>query len=198
MTLHESARSGDFQASEKTASEVDGTALEASPEQRRNERVLLSILASVQFTSIVDFMVVMPLGPQLKRTLGISAFQFGMIVSCYTISAGLAGLLASSVLDRFGRKQAFLTLYCGFLVGTLLCGLSSHYYSLLLARIVTGVSGEFSAAWPLRSSATSSPKSAGVGPRACSCRRSPWPRSWVYPHVYISAHASAGNSPSSC
>jgi predicted MFS family arabinose efflux permease len=141
MSLHESERSGNLQVAEKAASEVNGAALAASPEQRRRERVLLSILASVQFTSIVDFMVVMPLGPQLRRTLGISPFQFGMIVSCYTISAGLAGLLASSVLDRFGRKQAFLSLYCGFLVGTLLCGLAFNYYGLLMARIVTGAFG---------------------------------------------------------
>ena len=97
MALHESSRSGDFQVVETTASKDDGHVAEALPEQRRRERVLLSILASVQFTSIVDFMVVMPLGPQLRRTLGISPYQFGMIVSCYTISAGLAGLLASSV-----------------------------------------------------------------------------------------------------
>jgi predicted MFS family arabinose efflux permease len=109
--------------------------------RRRLERLLLAILAAVQFTSIVDFMVVMPLGPQLRRRLDIDAFQFGLIVSCYTISAGLAGLLASSFLDRFGRKRAFLTLYCGFLVGTLLCGLSFNYASLLLARILTGAFG---------------------------------------------------------
>src|SRR5437867_3517362 len=74
----------------------------------RRERLLLLILASVQFTSIVDFMVIMPLGPQLMRTLGIDPAQFGLIVSSYTISAGIAGLLASSFLDRFGRKEAFL------------------------------------------------------------------------------------------
>jgi predicted MFS family arabinose efflux permease len=83
------------------------------PTQRRRELMLLLILASVQFTSIVDFMVVMPLGPQLRRTLDITPFGFGLIVSSYTISAGLAGLLGSSILDRFGRKRAFLTLYCG-------------------------------------------------------------------------------------
>jgi predicted MFS family arabinose efflux permease len=107
----------------------------------RLERSLLAILAAVQFTSIVDFMVVMPLGPQLRRKLEIDAFQFGLIVASYTISAGVAGLLASSFLDRFGRKRAFLTLYCGFLIGTLLCGMSFNYPSLLLARILTGAFG---------------------------------------------------------
>ncbi len=112
-----------------------------SREQRRRELILLLILASVQFFSIVDFMVVMPLGPQLRRTLGIDPFQFGLIVASYTLSAGVAGLLGSSVLDRFSRKNAFLTLFVGFLVGTLLCGLSFNYTTLLIARIVTGAFG---------------------------------------------------------
>jgi len=108
---------------------------------RRRELFLLLLLASVQFTSIVDFMVVMPLGPQLMRTLEITPAQFGWIVSSYTIAAGLAGLLASSIMDRFGRKAAFLTLYAGFLVGTLLCGLARGYHALLSARVITGMFG---------------------------------------------------------
>jgi MFS transporter, DHA1 family, inner membrane transport protein len=110
-------------------------------EQRRREMVLLLILASVQFTSIVDFMVVMPLGPQLRRNLAINPAQFSWIVSSYTIAAGLAALLASSIMDRFGRKSAFLTLYSGFLLGTLFCGLSSGYSMLLIARGATGAFG---------------------------------------------------------
>jgi MFS transporter, DHA1 family, inner membrane transport protein len=108
---------------------------------RRQEMILLLILASVQFTSIVDFMVVMPLGPQLMRKLEIDAGQFGMIVASYTVAAGVAGLLGSSIMDRFGRKSAFLTLYAGFLVGTLFCGLSTGYYMLLVARLLTGAFG---------------------------------------------------------
>src|SRR5262245_8501035 len=108
---------------------------------RRVEAVLLLVLASVQFTNIVDFMIVMPLGPQLIRTLGLSPSQFALVVSSYTISAGLSGLLASSFMDRFGRKAAFLTLYGGFLVGTLACGLARGYFSLLSARVVTGAFG---------------------------------------------------------
>ncbi len=108
---------------------------------RHREALLLLTLSSVQFTSIVDFMVVMPLGPQLMRTLGINPSQFGLIVSSYTISAGVAGFLASSFMDRFGRKTAFLTLYCGFLIGTFLCGLVTTYHALLAARVVTGAFG---------------------------------------------------------
>ena len=102
------------------------------------ELMLLLLLASVQFTSIVDFMVVMPLGPDLIETLHITANQFGLIVSSYTISAGVAGIFASSFMDRFGRKAAFLMLYAGFLVGTFFCGLAGDYRSLLAARVVTG------------------------------------------------------------
>jgi MFS transporter, DHA1 family, inner membrane transport protein len=106
-----------------------------------HEMMLLLMLASVQFTSIVDFMVVMPLGPQLKRLLEITSSQFGLIVSSYTISAGFAGIFAASFMDRFGRKAAFLTLYSGFLVGTFLCGWVGTYRTLLAARVLTGAFG---------------------------------------------------------
>ncbi len=105
------------------------------------EMMLLLLLASVQFTSIVDFMVVMPLGPELTERLSISASQFGLIVSSYTIAAGVAGIFASGIMDRFGRKSAFLTLYAGFLIGTLFCGLAESYGELLAARVLTGSFG---------------------------------------------------------
>ena len=119
----------------------EAEAVPTASEVRRREVVLLLILASVQFTSIVDFMVVMPLGPQLERQLAIDHAQFGRIVASYTIAAGLAAILASSIMDRFGRKAAFLTLYSGFLLGTLFCGLSRGYLMLLSARVITGAFG---------------------------------------------------------
>lgn len=109
--------------------------------EMRREFVLVMMLASVQFTSIVDFMLVMPLGPQLMRVLGLTPDQFGRIVSSYTIAAGVAGFVASFVMDRFGRKAAFLTLYAGFLMGTFLCGMAWNYPTLLAARVATGVFG---------------------------------------------------------
>jgi predicted MFS family arabinose efflux permease len=112
----------------------------AGQEAGRDRAVLLT-LAAVQFTSIVDFMVVMPLGPQLMRTLGLTPDRFGLIVSSYTLAAGIAGLVASSLIDRFGRKAAFLSLYVGFLIGTLLCGLAPTYATLLTARVITGAFG---------------------------------------------------------
>lgn len=107
----------------------------------RRERVVLFILAAVQFTTIVDFMIVMPLGPQLMRTLHIGPAQFGMIVSSYTFAAGVAGLVASSMVDRFARRTTFVTLYSGFLLGTLFCALAPNYHALVAARIATGAFG---------------------------------------------------------
>lgn len=108
---------------------------------KRRELLILLILAAVQFTTIVDFMIVMPLGPQLMRTLHIDPTEFGMIVSSYTFAAGAAGLVASAIVDRFARRTAFITLYAGFLLGTLLCGLAPTYLTLLFARIATGAFG---------------------------------------------------------
>jgi predicted MFS family arabinose efflux permease len=110
-------------------------------ENRSQERIVLLTLAAVQFTSIVDFMVIMPLGPQLMRSLEIGPAQFGLVVSSYTLAAGIAGLVASSLADRFGRKVAFLGLNSGFLVGTLLCGLAPTYTTLVWARLATGAFG---------------------------------------------------------
>lgn len=99
------------------------------------------ILAAVQFNTIVDFMIVMPLGPQLMRTLSITPAQFGMIVSSYTFAAGAAGLVASSIIDRFARRLTFMVLNGGFLLGTLACALAPNYHALVMARILTGAFG---------------------------------------------------------
>lgn len=108
---------------------------------RRRERLVLFVLASVQFTSIVDFMLIMPLAPQLMERLRLSTTQFGLIVSSYTFSAGVAGLFAAAIIERFGRKAAFLTIFVGFLWGTLCCGLAWSYETLLAARVLTGAFG---------------------------------------------------------
>jgi MFS transporter, DHA1 family, inner membrane transport protein len=105
------------------------------------ERIVVLMLASVQFISIIDFMIIMPLGPQLMRKLAIGPQQFGLVVASYTIAAGLAGLVASSLVDRLGRKAAFLGMDAGFLIGTFLCGLAPTYTTLVLARVLTGAFG---------------------------------------------------------
>jgi len=119
---------------------TDAGAAAAAAEGARG-RVVLLVLAAVQFTNIVDFMIVMPLGPQLMRALAITPAQFAWVVSSYTFSAAVAGLLAASRVDRYDRKTAFLALYAGFLVGTLCCALAPGYRTLLAARVVTGAFG---------------------------------------------------------
>ncbi len=107
----------------------------------RRERWLLLTLAGVQFTHILDFMIMMPLGPQFTRIFGIGNAQFGLLVSAYTLSAGVSGLLASMVMDRFGRKRLLLWLYGLFGLATLACGLAPTYAWLMAARIAAGVFG---------------------------------------------------------
>ena len=102
---------------------------------------MLVILAAVQFITVVDFMIVMPLGPQLMRALDIQPAEFGLIVSSYTFAAGVMGILAASIVDRFARRTTFMVLYAGFLLGTLLCALATSYHLLLFARVATGAFG---------------------------------------------------------
>ncbi len=107
----------------------------------KRELWLLLTLAGIQFTHIVDFMVMMPLGPQFTRLFNISDAKFGLLVSAYTFSAGASGLLASFYVDRFSRKKLLLTLYVLFAVATLACGLAQSYDALMLARIAAGAFG---------------------------------------------------------
>jgi predicted MFS family arabinose efflux permease len=105
------------------------------------QRVVVAVLAFLQFTIILDFMVLAPLGAMIMPSLRASASQFGVLVSAYAFSAGAAGLLSAGFNDRFDRKRLLLFFYGGFLVGTLLCAVADTYYSLLFARIVTGLFG---------------------------------------------------------
>jgi predicted MFS family arabinose efflux permease len=105
------------------------------------EKFVIAVLSLLQFTVIVDFMVLSPLGAILMPEMGISTSQFGLVVSAYAFSAGTSGLLAAGFADRFDRKRMLLFFYSGFVIGTLLCGIAGSYPLLLFARIVTGVFG---------------------------------------------------------
>ena len=111
-----------------------------------SEKALLILLASVQFTHIMDFMVMMPLGPQLMRELNIGPDRFSGLVAAYTFSAGLVGLLASPFMDRFDRRKLLLFSYIGFIIGTIACGLSHTAEALSQARILCGAFGGVSGA----------------------------------------------------
>ncbi|MES3016427.1 MAG: MFS transporter [Bacteroidota bacterium] len=105
------------------------------------EKIVLLLLAALNFTHILDFMIMMPLGNYLMPYFQISPQQFSMLVASYTFSAGIAGFLAAFFVDNFDRKRVLLFGYIGFLVGTLFCALAPTYTFLLLARIVAGIFG---------------------------------------------------------
>lgn len=107
----------------------------------RRELWLLLTLAGIQFTHILDFMIMMPLGPQFTRLFGISDAQFGLLVSAYTLSAGVSGLVAATYIDRFGRKRLLLALYVLFGLATLACGLAPTFGTLMVARVLAGMFG---------------------------------------------------------
>ena len=107
----------------------------------RRELWLLLTLAGIQFTHILDFMIMMPLGPVLTQVFGISDAQFGFLVSAYTLAAGASGLLATTYVDKFGRKRLLLTLYALFALATLACALAPTYAALMGARVLAGIFG---------------------------------------------------------
>ncbi len=102
---------------------------------------VIVLLALTQFTVVLDFMVMSPLGDMLMKNMHLTTKQFGFAVSGYAFSAGIAGLLIAGFADKFDRKKLLLFFYIGFIVGTLFCGLSHSYNMLLAARIVTGLFG---------------------------------------------------------
>src|SRR6478736_6212473 len=107
----------------------------------RYQKFVVAVLAFLQFTIILDFMIISPLGAIMLPELHIETKRFGAVVSVYALSAAVSGLLAAGFADRFDRKKLLLFFYSGFTVGTLLCGLAPTYEFLLGARIVTGIFG---------------------------------------------------------
>lgn len=103
--------------------------------------LVILLLALTQFTVLLDFMVMSPLGDMLMKSMNLSTTQFGVAVSGYAFSAGISGLLTAGFADRFDRKKLLLFFYIGFIIGTLLCGLSTTYTMLVGARIFTGLFG---------------------------------------------------------
>lgn len=107
----------------------------------RYQMFVIAVLAFLQFTIILDFMVMSPLGAIVMPELGITPRQFGWAVSAYAFSAGVSGILSAGFADRFDRKRLLLFFYGGFVLGTMLCAYAPSYHWLLGARIVTGLFG---------------------------------------------------------
>jgi len=123
------------------AQQLEAPAKAAPPKFTGYQMFLVALLAFLQFSIILDFMIISPLGAIIMPDLNITPQRFGEIVSAYAFSAGASSLLAAGFADRFDRKKFLLFFYCGFLVGTGLCALATSYPQLLVARVVTGIFG---------------------------------------------------------
>ena len=111
------------------------------PGGKSKERFFLFSLAGIQFTHILDFMIMMPLGPEFIRELNINTHEFGLLLSSYTFAAAIAGVFATYFVDRFERRVLLLSLYACFIIATLVCGLAPDYQSLFIARAFAGAFG---------------------------------------------------------
>lgn len=105
------------------------------------QKLAIFLLAITQFTVILDFMVMSPLGDMLMKSMSLQPKTFGFAVSAYAFSAGISGLLTAGFADRFDRKKLLLFFYVGFIVGTIFCGLAHTYVELIAARVITGLFG---------------------------------------------------------
>jgi predicted MFS family arabinose efflux permease len=126
---------------------TDLRTMDSAPEQAPRlkfsgyQMFVVALLAFLQFSIVLDFMIISPLGAIVMPDLNISPQRFGEIVSAYAFSAGISGFLAAGFADRFDRKRFLLFFYAGFIAGTALCALAPNYPLLLAARIVTGLFG---------------------------------------------------------
>ena len=105
------------------------------------ERILLLLMAAINFTHILDFMVMMPLGNFLMPYFNISPQEFSVVVASYSIAAAISGFSAAFYVDQFDRKKVLLFGYTGFVIGTICCGIAPTYHLLLISRIVAGLFG---------------------------------------------------------
>lgn len=105
------------------------------------QKLVIALIALTQFTVVLDFMIMSPLGDMLMKSMSMSTAQFGMVVASYAFSAGISGILTAGFADRFDRKKLLLFFYIGFILGTLFCGLANTYPLLIAARIITGLFG---------------------------------------------------------
>ena len=105
------------------------------------QKIIILLLAILQFTIVLDFMILAPLGDILMKSMNMSTKQFGTVVSAYAISACISGIFAAGFADKFDRKKLLLFFYAGFILGTYFCAISYNYETLFIARIITGLFG---------------------------------------------------------
>lgn len=135
MSEHQQTASVPSQAKEQSQT------LQTAPTFTGYQIFMVTVLALLQFTVILDFMVLSPLGTILMKTMKMQPHEFGTVVSAYAFSAGISGILAAGFADKFDRKKLLMFFYVGFILGTFFCGIANSYATLLAARIITGVFG---------------------------------------------------------
>jgi MFS transporter, DHA1 family, inner membrane transport protein len=107
----------------------------------KKERIIIFLLAALNFTHILDFMIMMPLSNYLMPYFDISPHQFSLLVGSYSLSAFFSGILLAFIVDQHDRKKVLVYVYIGFLLGTIACGLAPSYGLLMIARVVAGLFG---------------------------------------------------------
>lgn len=110
-------------------------------ETLRKERFYIIILAAIQVVHILDFVIMMPLGPRFMRVFNISPIEFSTLVSAYTFSAGIVGFLGALYADHFDRKKFLMFNFTGFIIGTFMCAVAPNFAALLIARVIAGAFG---------------------------------------------------------
>ena len=113
----------------------------AEKETLKKERLYVLILAAIQISHILDFVIIMPLGPNFMRVFHINPAEFSSLVSAYTFSAGIVGFIGALYADHFDRKKFLLFNFTGFIIGTFMCAIAPNFAALLIARIVAGAFG---------------------------------------------------------
>lgn len=108
------------------------------PPMPADQRRLSLLLAAMQFTHLLDYMVLMPLGAEVMRVFSVDAASFGWLVGVYTLASASAALFGAAALDRYDRRHVLLVLYAGFIVATLACAAAPSFNALLLARAIAG------------------------------------------------------------
>ncbi len=104
----------------------------------KKENIILLLLALINFTQVMDFMIMMPLGDNLMTYFHTNAQGHGFIVSSYSISAGIFGLILAPFINNYDRKKVLLITYLGFVLGTLGCAFSTNIQMMIVLRIITG------------------------------------------------------------
>lgn len=115
--------------------------LDSDVETLRKERIYVIILAAIQIAHILDFVIMMPLGPTFMRVFDINPVEFSLLVAAYTFSAGIVGFFGALYADHFDRKKFLLFNFTGFIIGTFMCAIAPNFAALLVARVIAGAFG---------------------------------------------------------